>query len=117
MRKLESAITFAVLVAAGTGVALAQNVPGKAPSPALKMTTAECQAIWSKADSGGAGSLSSSQAQPYVTDFKAVDSNGDGKLSASEFTAGCQNGLAHDSASSGGSSGTSGEGAPDQPKY
>jgi hypothetical protein len=80
------------------------------------MTKAECQSIWSKADIAQNDSLTSAQAAPYVTSFKAVDANGDGKLSSSEFLAGCEKGLAHDSASSGASSGTSGEAAPLPPK-
>jgi hypothetical protein len=110
MTKFEVATSLAALIVASTGIALAQQAPptGAAPAPAIKMAAGECQAIWNKADSGKAGSLTSSQAQPYVKEFKAVDSNGDGKLSSAEFLAGCQKGLAHDSASSGASSGTSG---------
>ena len=87
-----------------SGPVLAQD----APANATKLSKADCQGIWSTADSSGAGSLTSAQAQPFVTNFKAVDANGDGKVSSEEFMAGCQKGLAHDSATSGASSGGSG---------
>ena len=122
MTKVGLAAGMAALICFG-GAAIAQSPPstspGKAPSASLKMTKADCQGIWSKADSSNANSLSASQAQPYVTNFKAVDTNGDGKLSGDEFLAGCEKGMAHDSANSGASSGTSGSdtSAPPAKKY
>lgn len=112
MRKLGIAASIAGLIAFGAVGAWAQAVEkGPKPSPAVKMTQAECQSIWNKADAAKAGSLSSAQSQPYVSDFKSIDANGDGKLASSEFLAGCQKGLVHDSASTGAGSGTSGSGA------
>lgn len=115
MRYLRPAIASAAIILAGTGAAFAQGAGDPGSSPAVKLSKADCQSIWSKADSAQNDSLTSSQAAPYVTNFKAVDSNGDGKLSSSEFMSGCQRGLTHDTASSGagaGTSGDSGEGAP-----
>ncbi len=34
-------------------------------------------------------------AKPYVTDFKAVDTNSDNQISSGEFFAGCDKGLVH----------------------
>lgn len=79
-----------------------------ATTGAQQLTQAECQAVWSKA--GGAtatGGLSSSEAQAYVSSFTAADTNKDGKLSNAEFTAACQKGLVHDSATTGAGSGSS----------
>lgn len=75
---------------------------------AATMSPSDCQQVWKSLDASGSGSVTMSQAQPYVTDFKAIDTNSDGKLSASEFTAGCSKGLVHSTASSGAASGASG---------
>ena len=99
MKKLATATSLAILLGIGSGVALAQGT---------KLSQAECQNLWNQADSAQSGSLSTSQAQPYVTNFKAVDTNADSKLSSSEFLAGCQKGLVHSSSSSGAGSGASG---------
>jgi len=112
MRYLRPAVASAAIILAGAGAAFAQ---GAGDAGAVKLSKADCQSIWSKADSAQNDSLTSAQAAPYVTNFKAADSNADGKLSSAEFMSGCQRGLAHDTASSGagaGTSGESGEGAP-----
>src|SRR5262245_44738811 len=79
---------------------------------AAKMSKAECQSLWNSANAQGSGSLSSSDAQSYVTNFAKVDTNSDGKLSSGEFLSGCQHGLVHGSASSGAGEGTSGSDRP-----
>ncbi len=73
-----------------------------------KLSKADCESLWSRADSTGGGSLTSAQAQSYVTDFGMVDANADGKLTGAEFSAGCKKGLLHDSASSGAGEGAAG---------
>lgn len=113
MKKLCTAGIAALLVTS-SGFAVAQQAPGAN----VKLSKAECQGIWGRADSAGSGSLSNAQAQGYVTNFTAVDANADGKLSSAEFLSGCQKGLAHDSASSGAGEGTSGSSAtPPANKY
>lgn len=86
------------------GLAYAQT---KTPAP-MKMTQAECQALWSRLDASKSGSVSEAQAKSYVTDFKGIDSNNDGKLSQTEFQAGCDKGQVHGSATTGSGSGTNG---------
>jgi hypothetical protein len=81
-----------------------------------KLSNAECSAIWGRADSAGSGSLTSAQAQPYVSNFSKVDANADGKLSSAEFMSGCKHGLVQDSASTGASEGSSGSNAPKGPE-
>ena len=49
--------------------------------------------------------ITKSQAQPYVTDFKAADPNGDGSLDQTEFSAACKNGLVKGTASTGAATG------------
>jgi len=44
------------------------------------------------ADGIGA-TISQDQAVPYIVNFKLVDGDGDGKISADEFKAGCGKGL------------------------
>jgi hypothetical protein len=92
------------------GSAFAQTSPSPAPSTgaagATKMSQAECTTLWGKIDSSKAGNVSQAQAQPYISDFKAVDTNNDGKLSQAEFQAACGKGLVHSSAATGSGSGT-----------
>jgi hypothetical protein len=57
------------------------------------MSRADCTAAWTKLDASKTGSVSQSQAQGVVTDFKAADTNNDGKLSQAEFVAACEKGL------------------------
>jgi hypothetical protein len=73
-----------------------------------QMAQDQCQSIWGKADSAKAGSLTQDQAAPYISDFKAANASGNGKLSQDEFMAACAKGLVHDSAGAGASSGTAG---------
>lgn len=103
MKKLCTASIAALLVTFGAP-AFVQSASAANP----KMSKADCQSLWGRADSSGAGSLSSAQAQPYVSNFAKVDANADGKLTSAEFLNGCQKGLVHDSASSGAGEGASG---------
>lgn len=97
------------IIAAASAVALAGTAGmASAAAPNQQLSQAECQSIWQKADSSNSGSLTMTQAQPYVTDFKAVDTNSDGKLSRSEFDSACTQGKVHSTASSGAASGASG---------
>lgn len=109
MKKL-CTMGIAALLAIGGGSAFAQTSTGGA-----QLSQADCQAIWSRADAAGKGSLSATQAQPFVSNFKSVDANADGKLSSAEFLNGCQKGLVSDSASSGAGTGSSGSSSPASP--
>jgi hypothetical protein len=103
-------VTIGLLLA---GAAYAQTSPAPKPGAgALKMTQAECQSLWNKLDASKAGSVSEAQAKAYVIDFKSVDANSDGKLSQTEFQAGCEKGQVHSSATTGTGSGTSGSAIP-----
>lgn len=106
MKKLCAMSMAALLASAGAGLAVDSALAANA-----KLSKAECTSLWGEADPGGAGSLTSAQAQSYVTDFSKVDANADGKLTSAEFMSGCKKGLVHSSASSGASEGTSGAGA------
>jgi len=93
------------------GLAFAQTSAPKAPgAPAMKMTQAECQSLWNRVDAGKTGSVSEAQAKTFVTDFKALDANNDGKLSQTEFQAGCDSGQVRSSATTGPGGGTNGSG-------
>jgi hypothetical protein len=39
--------------------------------------------------------MSAELAKPYVDDFKAIDTNGNGRISSDEFYAACAKGLVH----------------------
>jgi hypothetical protein len=103
-----SAIVAAVVLG---GLAYAQTTPAPKPGGgAMKLSQAECLSLWNRLDRAKSGSITAAQARPHVTDFKAVDSNNDGKLSQTEFQAGCDRGQVHASATTG-----PGSGAPDSP--
>jgi hypothetical protein len=89
------------------GAAQAQTAPAP-KAPAMKMTQAECTSLWNRLDTAKSGNVTQAQATAYVTDFSAVDSNKDGKLSQAEFQAGCDKGLVHSSATTGPGSGNAG---------
>jgi hypothetical protein len=107
-----TAIAFGVL----SGAAFAQTQsPASPKGGAQKMTQAECAALWNRVDSGKAGNLTENQAKAYVTDFKALDTNSDSKLSQSEFQAGCDKGLVHSTASTGAGAGSMAPGGSTAP--
>lgn len=103
MKKLCAVSIAALLATAGASFAVESATAANA-----KLSKAECSSLWGRADSAGSGSLSSTQAGSYVSDFSKVDANADGKLTSAEFMGGCKKGLIHDSATSGASEGASG---------
>lgn len=102
---LKTSVAAALLVASAFG-ASAQT--SGTTTKGQQMSQAECQSLWNTADSSKGGSLTQTQAQTYVSDFKSADKNNDGKLSSTEFMDACQRGLVHGSASTGSSTGTGG---------
>lgn len=74
----------------------------------MKLSQAQCDTLWNQANPSKGPTLSQSQAQPYVSDFKSVDTDNDGTISQTEFMTGCNNGYVKGSASSGASSGSKG---------
>jgi hypothetical protein len=94
-------IVASLAAAAALAIAMPALAQTTAPKSATKMSQAECTAAWTKLDASKAGSVSQSQAQGVVTDFKAADANSDGKLTQSEFTAACDKGLVTASSATG----------------
>jgi hypothetical protein len=74
-----------------------------------KLAQAECDALWMKAGAVD-GKLSEAAAAAYVTDFKAVNPDGDTTLEQDEFTNACNQGMIKSSAATGNSEGASGVG-------
>ena len=98
MRIVASLVATAALAIAMPALAQTTTAP---KSGAAKMSQADCTAAWTKLDASKSGSVSQSQAQGTVTDFKAADTNNDGKLSQAEFRAACDKGLVTASTPSG----------------
>lgn len=98
MKIVVSLATVAALAIAVPAFAQTTSVP---KSGATKMSSADCTAAWTKLDAAKAGSVTQTQAQGVVTDFKAADTNNDGKLTQAEFTAACNKGLVTASAGAG----------------
>ena len=69
------------------------------------MSQSDCDALWKQANPGGAATITEAQAQPYVSDFKAANLDGDGTLDQTEFSTACHQGLVK-SAAAGGQPGT-----------
>ena len=105
MKIVSSLATTALLALAVPALAQTSTAP---KSGTTKMSQAECTAAWSKLDTAKSGSVSQSQAQGVVKDFKAADTNNDGKLSQAEFMAACDKGLVTASATGSGGRGLTG---------
>ena len=93
------------------GLAICCSMGGTAfaaSNGAMKLSAAQCSGLWEKANASGAATIDASQAQGYVTNFKAADPDNDGTLTKTEFQAACAKGLVQDSASSGAAAGTDG---------
>jgi len=108
--KLATSIAIAALLMAGSAFAQTATAP---KSGTTKMSQSDCTAAWNRLDTAKLGSVSQAQAQGVVTDFKAADTNNDGKLTQSEFMAACDKGLV--TASSGTASGGRGMTGTDSP--
>ena len=90
--KLVALTSVALLV--GTGCAVAQGTSNTMTSgrPSAVLDDATCQTIWQMASPNGA-TISQDQAVPYIVNFKMVDVDGDGNITADEFKAACGKGL------------------------
>src|SRR5262245_6316545 len=108
-----TAIAFGLL--SGAAVAQTKSPPSSGTGGATKMSQAECAALWNRIDSGKAGNVSETQVKAYTTNFSALDTNGDKKISQSEFQAGCDKGLVHSSASTGAGTGSMAPGGSTAP--
>jgi hypothetical protein len=95
-----------IIVASIIAVGLAS---GASAASGEKLAQAECDALWMKAGATE-GKLSESAAAAYVTDFKAVNPDGDTTLEQDEFRNACNQGMIKSSAATGASAGTSGVG-------
>jgi hypothetical protein len=86
--RLATLTSVALLLSAG--YALAQQSPNTMTSgrPSAVLDDAQCQAVWQMASPNGA-TISQDQAVPYIVNFQMVDGDGDGKITADEFKAGC----------------------------
>ena len=70
------------------GLALCHSIGGAAfaaENGAMKLSAAQCSTLWEKVNTSGAATIDASQAQGYVTNFKAADPDNDGTLSKTEF--------------------------------
>ena len=96
------AILLAGTIVASTAFAFGAYAAG------AQLSQAECDSLWNQANPSAGPTISQAQAQPYVTNFKAADTNGDGTLDQNEFTAACKSGIVKSSASSGAATGETG---------
>lgn len=87
------------------GLVLGTPLYAQTAKPSAKMSQSECHSIWNRLDTSKSGNVTEAQAKSYVRDFKAVDTNKDGKLSQTEFNAGCDKGQVQSMALTGPSGG------------
>jgi hypothetical protein len=94
---------LALLLSAGYALAAdpssSSSSPSAAGQPSAVLNDSQCQSLWGQAASSG-DSLSSDQANSYITDFKRADANSDGKISQAEFNNACKLGLVQSAANS-----------------
>jgi hypothetical protein len=90
--RLVTLTSVALLLSASS--AFAQGTPNTMTSgrPSAVLDDAQCQTIWQMASANGA-TISQDQAVPYIVNFKMVDVDADGAISADEFKAACGKGL------------------------
>jgi hypothetical protein len=91
MSKMATFTSLALLLAAGYAFAQGTNTMTSG-RPSAVLDDAKCQAVWTMASPNGAA-LSKDQAVPYIVNFTMVDVDGDGDITADEFTAACGKGL------------------------
>lgn len=80
------------LAGAGAPVPPVSESSPPAGRPGGILDDATCEAIWNKVAKDDDGQLSAEMAGPFVTNFHAVDTNSDHKVSLEEFKMGCKNG-------------------------
>jgi hypothetical protein len=85
---LSSTYAFA---GAGAPVPEGSQKPEPSGRPSAVLDDAKCDSVWKTASPNG-DTISADKAVPYVVNFQMVDSNKDGKVSQSEFKAGCGKG-------------------------
>ncbi|MCC7253674.1 hypothetical protein [Hyphomicrobium sp.] len=123
MKRVIGSLLFLSLA---TASALAQDPQGKGEAvigkqEGVKMAEVECQAAWEKANPSKKDKISAGQAQPFIADIAAANTNSDGSIDQSEFMAACDKGLmkaadsmkAPGSATTGSGAGTEGVGPAD----
>src|SRR6202790_4684356 len=89
-RSNKEKIPMKVILLAGAIVA---STAFGAYAAGTQLSQAEGDTLWNQANPKGAPTITQAQAQPYVTDFKAANSNGDSSLDQKEFSAACKSGL------------------------
>lgn len=103
MKQLIIASALALVSATAVAAQSTEKAPG-----AMKLSQAECDSLWTQANPSNAATISQAQAQPFVTDFKKANPDGDGTLDKAEFSKACGMGLVKSSGSTGASSGSGG---------
>ena len=84
--KMRLVTLTSVVLLLSASCALAQGTSNTMTSgrPSAVLDDATCQTIWQMASPNGA-TISQDQAVPYIVNFKMVDVDGDGAISADEF--------------------------------
>lgn len=91
MRNITLAIFASLLVAtpAFAETPVREQDAGPSGRPGKVLTQAECDTAWKLADTSQSGNVSGDPAKKFVSNMKEVDTDKDGKISATEFKAGC----------------------------
>ncbi len=90
--RLVTLTSVALLLSANCVLAQGTSNTMTSGRPSAVLDDATCQTIWQMASPNGA-TISQDQAVPYIVNFKMVDVDGDGNITADEFKAACGKGL------------------------
>jgi hypothetical protein len=92
--RLATLASVAFVLSAGCAFAQTNMTPNTMTSgrPSAVLNDDQCQAVWKMASPDGA-TISNDQAVTYIVNFSMVDGDGDGKITADEFKAGCAKGM------------------------
>src|SRR6185436_11978463 len=90
--RLVTLTSVALLLSASCAFAQGTSNTMTSGRPSAVFDDATCQTMWQMASPNGA-TISQDQAVPYIVNFEMVDVDGDGKITADEFKAGCAKGM------------------------
>src|SRR6185437_14510892 len=76
------------MAGAGAPVPEGSQTPPPSGRPSAPLDDAACQDVWKMAAPNG-DTLAKDKAVPFVVNYEMVDTDKDGKISQSEFKAGC----------------------------
>lgn len=82
-------VTTVAAIAAASG-SIAQTAPPSGSPSTTALSPTQCEGLWKQAQAGKTGDLDIDRAMSFVSDFKVVDKDNNGKLTETEWSEGCK---------------------------